>query len=583
MKTAKNRQPVPVSRWLVYAILALSSLLILMQLVFQRYFVAYVGNIYQSNLNLAVEQIVAKVQDTFTSMNRVVEYIALNPEIQEYASTANTEQRYIKAFNSARPVVIGAIQNLQFDHVMIADITGDWYHFSTILSSMAGQQLKQELEKGREAGWSTGTLNTVVSLDGVPYFCTAKPIMVIQNATHQQVGLVVALTDISKMRKMLQDFDRLWGLSIELHNFTQVLVSNQPEADGLPLHSAALLDTMPMYRRSETILPGSLGLDISIPKAMIFPQQASLVMIFLGVGAFSVVLVLLAAFFINRLVARPVTQLIDETRALGDISLGNRLTPTGVRHIDELVQSINGMLGRLQEYNAREIAAQQHLHQMELRHYEAQLYLLNNQIDRHFLYNSLVSIKTLADRGESDKVEQVAGGIAMLLRYATSPAQEVNLFREFDVVQRYVNIQNIRFGGKISFDFDIDDRLCDYKALKLLVQPLVENALIHGLEKKREGCRLQLRGYLHENTIHIEVEDNGAGIAADKLQRMVQNIKAGEHINLHRGLDGIALINIQQRIRIAYGTPYGLTLKSEEGHGTLAAITLPALPDTSLR
>jgi two-component system sensor histidine kinase YesM len=206
-----------------------------------------------------------------------------------------------------------------------------------------------------------------------------------------------------------------------------------------------------------------------------------------------------------------------------------------------------------------------------------QMYLLRNQINRHFLYNSLISIKTLADYGELEKVKEIAGGIAQLIRYSTSQQQEVSIFDEMEIVLRYVKIQQIRFGDNFTVETDVDDRLCQYGMLKLLVQPLVENAFIHGLEPEREGGLLHIRGYILDGCALIEVEDNGTGIPPERLERLQKNLREAVTCEIMHGVEGIALINIQKRIQMTYGTQYGLTLCRENGV-TLARLRLPLVP-----
>lgn len=569
---SRHSPAISISRWLVYCITGLSALLFLFQLLMQNYFVEYVGGIYQANIGAVMERTASEVQNTFTTMNNAVEYIADDPNVQEYAQIQSTALRYQRAFDSVRPIIRVATQNLGFDHVLVSDVSGAWFRFEGSLSIASCQKLKQTFAET----WTIS--NTIQTLDGVPYYCTVKPLLTLQNGKPAAVGLVVALTDVGKTRSFLRAYGEFQDISIVLHDFETVLISNLPEQEGVSLDS--LNPRGELYTRVETILPHSLEVLISIPHSKIFPHQMSLIIVFIGVGLFSILMVLLMALFINRLIVRPITHVMEDARRLGDRDLSRRLTITGVEDVDNLVGSINSMLARLEDYSRRVFITQQNLYELEISAQESQMYLLRNQINRHFLYNSLISIKSLADRGENKKVEEVAGGIAQLLRFATSQVKEVNIFEEMEIVRRYVNIQNIRFDNKITFTLDVDDRLCDYKIPRLILQPLVENALIHGLEKKRSGCMLHLRGYLEDESIRIEVEDNGAGIPADQLTRIQQNIADMHRIDIHHGLEGVALANIQKRISLAYGSAYRLQVSSEAGRYTLAVLNLPAVLDT---
>lgn len=570
----RTRTSISIQKWTYMIIGTITVLMIAVQLLFQNYLVQYVGNIYLTNINAGMESIANDVHETFSKMSGSVEYLAEHQNVKDYARTANTETRYQKAFDNVRPIVEVATQNLNVDQLLISDVTGARFEFlNGNLSQQAWETLQKQVRNPNDL------VNTVINLDGSVYFCTIKPVLVWENSNNRQVGLVAMRSSVDKLRPVFEEYDDMRDMTILLHNFDTVLVSNRPELEGLPLAELPVSNEL-LLEREKTILPDSLSVVISIPQSKVFLHRTSFALTFLVIGCFLLLLILLMATFANRLIVRPFTHVIDETSSLGTRDLDRRLTATGVSHVDELVDEINGMLNRLENYSRRVFATQQHLYEMELRQQETQMYLLRNQINRHFLYNSLISIRALADHGETGKVKEVAGGIAQLFRYVTSGVKEVNLFDEMEIVNRYVNIQNIRFDDKVKLELDVDDRLCDYKILRLLLQPLVENALVHGLEKQTAGCVLTLRGFFSETGIRIEVEDNGKGIPADLLEQIQQNLQEADCSEFHHDLHGIALVNIQKRIHIAYGTEYGLELQSEEGRCTRVALNIPAIPDS---
>lgn len=567
-------RPISIKRWLGMIILGIGSTLLIVQLLFLRFFTGYVENIYRSNINGVMEQIAAEVQETFSTMTNTVSYMAASGSVQQYTQTADTQQRYKLAYGEVRPVVFSLTENLGFNHFLIFDATGSWYDFFTPISTSYGRMLSDAYYENQKVSLTEVT-NTTLTLGNEPYFCSFKPVLTLTEGKVRQTGMVLALIDMNKTRKMLKDYSEHQRISIRLHNFSKVLVSNIQELEGGSITGSTETDSE-ILSLDATILAGSLGVTVSISQGDIFPQRTTLVFILLAVGIFSLLLLGFLALFTNRLIVQPVTQVIGETRRLGDSSLKGRLNDTGVAQVDALVASINDMLSRLEDYSRRIVVTQQNLYEMELDQRETQLYLLRNQIDRHFLYNSLISIRTLADRRESAQIKEVAGGIAQLLRYTTSKVQEVNLFDEMEIVQRYVNIQNIRFRNSITWDLNVDDRLCEYKILKLLIQPLVENALIHGLESAPHMNRvLSLRGELLTDCIRIQVEDNGLGIPAQRLIRIQKNIEEMENLDSSGDIDGIALVNIQKRMNLAYGKGYGLTIESRENQYTRATLILP--------
>lgn len=562
------------NKWLMGIVAAFIAFLVVIVLVMQNYFAKYVSDLYQSNVNITMAQVASEVQDTFTNMNEAVRNLADNTAVQDYVAIRNSEDRYKKVSESIISIVKMAIANKDFDHLLIADATYSWFEFTPNVLSQASTRVLQELY------WDDNELiNTVVTLEGETYFCTVMHINELWNGEVQTAGLVVALTGVDRTRSSLQLYTGYDSLSIVLHDFQNIIVSLDESLEGTPLSELAALQGQ-HYVLEETVLSGSLGIVISVPYTTFYPHRNQLAGVFLGVGGFAVIALLLLAFFISRMLVRPFQKVIEGTRRLGT---GNdstkRLEKTGVEHVDALVQSINSMLIRLEEYKEREFNAIQEIYELEISQQRAQMYLLRNQINRHFLYNSLISIRALAESGQTEKAGKVAAGIAKLLQYTSSKAEEVNLFDEMEIIKLYVQIQNIRFDNRIVFDVDVDDRLCEYKTLKLIIQPLVENAVTHGLEPRTQGGKLHIRGFLHEGIIYIEVRDNGAGIPDDKLKEIQHNLSHVETLDIIDGLEGIALMNVQKRINAAYGTKYGITINSEFGKHTIVRLCVPALPD----
>lgn len=558
-------------RSFVLVVIAISILLLSGQLLLQRYFVDYVGKIYRDDVDSVMERITHEVRTTFMQMNEAVSSIAENTAVQDYVVTEDTSQRYRKVFEAVRPIVQISTQNLGFDHFLLSDATDSWYRFFGSLSNASCQTLKELISKN----W--GISNLVVTLEGRTYFCTGQPIVLIQGYRPLMKGMVVALIDVDKTRLLLRDYGNFKGLAIRLHNYQDVLISNDRASEGKVL--AALDQPARDYLgRNGDILPGVLGITISIPRSMIFPQRQILGLTIFSVGLFALLSIIIVAFVINRWIIVPVMKVTEGSTRLDESDLGLRLAPTGVGYIDTLVKAINGMLARLEDYNRGALEARERLYRSELNRQKILMHLLKNQISGHFLYNSLGSVKSLADMGEAEKAGEVSSGLAHLLRYTSSPEEVVNLFEEMDVVQRYVRIQNIRFSGKFQLEMDVDDRLCEYGILKLIIQPLVENALVHGLEGSGSPARLHVRGQLVEGGIRIEVEDEGVGIPAARLDELAANIRrSAEGGEIDPGIEGIALMNIQKRMSLAYGPGYGLEVESEEGIYTRVSLFLPAL------
>ena len=149
-----------------------------------------------------------------------------------------------------------------------------------------------------------------------------------------------------------------------------------------------------------------------------------------------------------------------------------------------------------------------------------------------------------------------------------------------DALGRYIEIMNIRNDGKYTVDIDVDDRLVEYRMPAHVLQPLVENAMTHGLGNKAESCLLTIAGRAEADCVFLEVSDNGKGLepeAVQAMQAMLDSADEWEYADYH--LKGVALVNIQKRIRARYGKRYGLSVRGSPNEGFAVSVWLPYIED----
>jgi two-component system sensor histidine kinase YesM len=318
-------------------------------------------------------------------------------------------------------------------------------------------------------------------------------------------------------------------------------------------------------------------------------SSALLIDIFRGNGAVNAVvgvsLALLAAMvfvvYRYRYMILPMRRVIAHIRAIGGGS-GRRLPSVGRNDFDILVSEINAMLERIDNYYNVYIVERKKLYESEFAKQNMRLGLLATQMDAHFVVNTLTNIKQLTDKGETDKAGRMTSGLASILRHRHSGDKYVNIFDDFQILEKYVDIMNIKYGGKFIVDYDVDDRLAAYMMPGLILQPIVENALTHGLAYKEGEARLAIKGFFQGDTVVFELADNGAGILPNKLEYILEGLENTEYDDYPEGgLRGIALRNVQRRIKLRCGEGYGISLDSVFGGGTIVTVTLPLVPDAT--
>lgn len=210
---------------------------------------------------------------------------------------------------------------------------------------------------------------------------------------------------------------------------------------------------------------------------------------------------------------------------------------------------------------------------------QAEYLALQNQINPHFLYNALEAIRTDALLADCAGIAETTEALATFFRYTISNVQEYVTFSdELDNAENYFTIQRCRFGDKISMELDMDnEKLLEARMPKLILQPLVENAVSHGLEGKLGYGAVRIAVENSDRTLFLRVRDDGVGMPDEQVECLNRQFAEDSGPAAGRQRGGIALRNVNSRIRLIFGEDYGLRIFSAEGVGTECCVTLPLL------
>jgi two-component system sensor histidine kinase YesM len=287
--------------------------------------------------------------------------------------------------------------------------------------------------------------------------------------------------------------------------------------------------------------------------------------IMLGVFVISIILVLFAAIRITT----PIKKIAS---AMEKFEEGNEKLQIYLHRIDEigkLNRSFNKMVDKIKllinsEYKAK------------LNEKQARLEALQAQINPHFLNNTLQIVSSIAVENKIEEIEKINGALSTILRYSLSRNNElVTLDQELKIVEQYLFIQKFRYEDRLDYRVNIDPRLLDCHMPVLTLQPLVENAIKHGMERLTGKGIITIRSEAEDGeTFLLIVENNGRGIDSGEAERL--NLKfAGEIPEENSGWDGRGLLNINDRIHYYFGEPFGLHVESGEGRGFKVRVRLP--------
>lgn len=270
-----------------------------------------------------------------------------------------------------------------------------------------------------------------------------------------------------------------------------------------------------------------------------------------------------------RNITDPVYQLLRTMKEFGKGNYQVKASEDGIGELKVLSEQFNHMADRLQKQMNEIRENEREKRKMEKK-------LLQSQINPHFLYNTLDSIIWMIQGGEYEGAEQMVSLLAKFFRTSLSQGKDmIPLEKELEHATSYLAIQNIRFKDKFEFCVHADETLLKYLCPKLSIQPLLENAIYHGMEGKFEDGEIHINVYEKEDEIHIDVVDNGLGMTEEKIDYIMNN----KVVSSKRG-SSIGVRNVNERIKLIYGEEYGISITSELDEGTTATITIPKLEET---
>ncbi|MDF2938828.1 MAG: hypothetical protein K0Q90_4201 [Paenibacillaceae bacterium] len=390
------------------------------------------------------------------------------------------------------------------------------------------------------------------------------------------VSVDIPIAQLRPRMEALQSRER--GTAFIFGEGAEELFSAQTNADLSPLQAVIAGKTentgrFTYSRKGEdsiVLFDKSAGSGLTL--GMLFPEKQIMKPIHrirawtIGVLCGSVALGLLYTLFAYRKLLRPVLVLVE---AMGKVRLGRlktRIPHPPANEFGYVYTQFNNMADEIDTL-VNEIYVER------LNQQQAQLKLLQSQINPHFLYNCLNFIYQMSMGENNEAAANMSLYLSKYFRYATkSDAHYVSLRQELDNIEAYIQIQRLRFSGRITFSIDIPDALLVTAIPRLTLQPLVENAFVHGIESGDGSPKhIAIRGFREADFIHLTVEDDGKGMEPDELERLQKSLETMNHEDFGCGLN-----NTHWRLALRYGPGAGLRLEQRHPRGLTVHILIPA-------
>ena len=273
---------------------------------------------------------------------------------------------------------------------------------------------------------------------------------------------------------------------------------------------------------------------------------------------------MLLSLFLTDKITRPLRNLQETMKIVehGDfeVEIADENTQD---EIGDLIHTFRIMVQRIEQLIERNTKEQKEKRKMELNALQA-------QIQPHFLYNTLDSIIWMAEGGNNEDVVLMTSALAKLLRKSISNKRElVTVTEELEYTRSYLIIQKMRYQGELQYSIEVEPAIADVEIAKLLVQPLVENAIYHGIKYKKGCGKIEIKANYQDKGILIQISDNGRGMTKEELAHIFDEREIDTKKN------SVGVLNVHNRIRLYYGEKYGLSFESEQNKGTIVYVYLP--------
>ncbi|MGN0665770.1 MAG: sensor histidine kinase [Huintestinicola sp.] len=313
---------------------------------------------------------------------------------------------------------------------------------------------------------------------------------------------------------------------------------------------------------------------LKLPYSAVNKEVNQLSLVYGGYCGLMLILSLLTIILFTSVFTRRIHQLSDTMHSVAQGNFDADFTISGNDEINILFSDLDQMVKSIQKLMDDVYRAEIQNEAFKFNQMEAEFKALASQINPHFLYNTLETIRMKAycnnDKETADLVKKLGKFMRRCLEFKDG---EVTLRSELEFTNSYLELQSARFGDRVSYSIysEVDK---DYMILPLIIQPLVENAFVHGIEGCKTNGHIDIKVYYHKENVVIDVRDNGQGISPEKMAELEEKLR----LNDTSSGKSIGLTNVNKRVKMYHGEQYGMTVQSVQGKGTTIRVTLPRVP-----
>jgi two-component system sensor histidine kinase YesM len=537
---------------------ALFALLIIIWGVFFTLVSGLIASDAEQRAALASTQIIESLTRELSGLEKAVSALAVGLPAKRFVSETQLSERYALADEMAAERGGAALEGGFINHALIYDNYGGFYRLAGNLSYSSCVSLGYLLARSDYPG------HIVRESEGVTYIgYQAK----VYDENGARVGAAVMLSERENILDTVSAAAPDSSLIVSVMAGDEIIASS----GGASAKAGSKIQTLSTKQIGLT----PFAVQVAVDEGQL---GASVRWFSLAAAVTALIFIMLLLVFmrlINRRFFTPMLSVIGHVKTLGSGGTQRRLPPVDDDEFDALIGGVNDMLDRIEKGGEQLRVAEAKLKNNEIQKQKAIIFSLKKQINAHFTINTLSAVQALADSGAVAQAGEILSKLSALIRYAYAEGQLIGVWEELQITGDYIDVMNIRHNNKITAVFNLDDRLMDYRMPRMLLQPIVENAITHGFINRSADCAIEIRAQLLDKRIAISVADNGEGMSEENLSQLRERLEFDAE-DTPGGIGGIALVNIRRQLRSFYGDEASFLIESVQGEGTTVTLLIPA-------
>ncbi len=524
---------------------------------------------YENNLVSQVEETLALNHNLYSKIMRLISY---DKDVQSFL-LAKKETERIDAYSTLKRTLIevATLSDGIYD-IVIEDREGNTYGLADFQVEIPKLSLLNNVPS------VSNLMHRKLSNSSIAYLVMGKNIASIDSydQTNQTIGKVyLVLTPSALIENQKKEMHPSVGVVLTDKN-NQLLFSNTDKVTAPTLQRFIEEKDARLHKKTDALF------SFPIYSFSLFDTNKLLVKEnnWIQIWAFNTIIVLVFLWFIYlKNLTKPLNKLRKYIVNMDNIAKDlpkKRLTLSGYKEAEVIANEFNSLLDKSTALTKALLEAQTRAYESSLLLKQSELAHLRSQVNPHFLYNTLETMVGIAYTNNQKELAEIARSLSLIFKFSIKGDSSVPLKTEWKIAQNYVRIQHYRFEKRFDVQMTLDKDLEMLMVPKLVLQPVIENAIIHGIEQSESHCTLTVCAKAVNNVLHLYVTDDGEGMDEHTLRDIQNSLQDNDRLTKsHMQTKHIGILNVDSRIKLQYSNDYGIHIESQKGKGTKVEITLP--------